>query len=190
MSCDSSNFHSSWIVFNLCDLGHPRVTFFGFKTWGESYSKFQPIYKELHSIIECIKTNQDKLEFSQGCVLYTDSLPVILYAVNAVTNAKMARIKIYLQSLNWLELSFSPGVSPILSLTDYLSQKSQDDIGIAQNNVSVCDISKCMLFKSKICATQHYKPSEYLFMIDSLMNLDESEVPKIKENSVNYQEEN
>ena len=32
MSCDSSNFHSSWVVFNLCDLGHPRVTFFGLKT--------------------------------------------------------------------------------------------------------------------------------------------------------------
>ena len=157
MSCDSSNFHSSWIVFNLCDLGHPRV----------SYSKLQPIYKELYAIIECIKTNQDKLEFSQGCVLYTDSLPFILCAVSAVTNAKMAQIKIYLQSLNWLELSFSPGVSPILSLPDYLSRKSQDDIGIAQNNVSGCDISKCMLFKSKICATQHYKPSEYLFMIDS-----------------------
>ena len=43
---------------------------------------------------------------------------------------------------------------------------------------NVCFLSQ------KICATQHYKPSEYLFMIDSLMNLDESEVPKIKENSV------
>ena len=69
--------------------------------------------------------------------------------------------------------------SPILLLPDYLSRKTQDDIGKAQNNVSSCDISKCMLFKSKICATQHYKPSEY-----SLMNLDESEVPQIKENSV------
>ena len=41
-----------------------------------------------------------------------------------------------------------------------------------------------MLFKSKICNTQHYKASEYLYLIDSLMNLDESKVPQIKEKSV------
>ena len=114
MSCDSSNFYSSWVVWNLCDLGHPRVTFFGLKTWGGSYSKLMPIFKELHGIIECIKSNQDKLEFSEGCVMYIDSLPVILCGVSRSTNAKMARIKIYLRSLHLLELSFSPGISPIL----------------------------------------------------------------------------
>ena len=73
---------------------------------------------------------------SKGCILYRNSLPVILCAVSAAANAKMARIKIYLQSLNWWELRFSPRISPILSLPDYLSRKSQDDIGTAQGNVS------------------------------------------------------
>ena len=59
-----------------------------------------PNYKELHGIIECIKTNQDKLEFSEGFVMYIDSLPVVLCGVSSATNAKMARIKIYLQSLH------------------------------------------------------------------------------------------
>ena len=56
--------------------------------------------------------------------MYIDSLPVILCGVSRSTNAKMARIKIYLQSLHLLELSFSPGISPILSLPDYLSRKA------------------------------------------------------------------
>ena len=64
----------------------------------------------VYGIIEAIKANQDKLEFSKGCILYTDSLPVILCAVSAAANAKMARIKIYLQSLHWWELRFSPGI--------------------------------------------------------------------------------
>ena len=105
--------------------------------------------------------------------MYIDSLPVILCGVSRSTNAKMARIKIYLRSLHLLELSFSPGISPILSLPDYLSRKAQDDIGKTHNNVSDCDLAKYMLFKSKICNTQHYKASEYLYLIDSLMNLDE-----------------
>ena len=72
-----------------------------------------------------------------------------------------------------------------MSLPDYLSRKSQDDIGTAQVNVGDdCEIAKCMLYKSKICATNHYKPSEYIFMIDSLMNLEESKIPLIKESSV------
>ena len=58
MSCDSSNFHSSWVVWNKCDLGHPGVTFFGLKTWKESYMKLMPVFKELNGIIHCIKTNQ------------------------------------------------------------------------------------------------------------------------------------
>ena len=185
MSVDSSNFHSSWVVFNLCDLGHPRVTFFGFKTWGDGYSKLMPIYKELHGIVEGIKSNHEKLEHSKGCVLYTDSLPVILCAISAVTNAKMARIKIYLQSLSWLELSFSPGISPILSLPDYLSRKAQDASGESRSNVNNdCEISKCLLYKSKICSEDHYKPSEFVFLIDSLMNLEESKIPQIREKSV------
>ena len=145
--------------------------------------KLMPVFKELHGIIECKQSNQDKLEFSKVAVMFIDSLPVILCGVSGSTNAKMARIKIYLQSLHWLELSFSPDTSPILSLPDYLSRRAQDDIGKTQNSVSDCDLAKCMLFKTKICDTQHYKPSEFLFVIDSLMNLEKSQLPQNKENS-------
>ena len=97
--------------------------------------KLMPVFKELHGLVHCIKANQEKLEFSQGAIMFTDSLPVILCGVSGSSNAKMARIKIYLQSLHWLELSFSPGTSPILSLPDFLSRRSQDDVGNMQNKV-------------------------------------------------------
>ena len=37
MACDSSNFHSSWVVWNKCDLGHPRVTDFGLHQIGSLF---------------------------------------------------------------------------------------------------------------------------------------------------------
>ena len=66
-----------------------------------------------------------------------------------------------------------------------MSRKAQDDSGKSHINVgNDCEIAKCMLYKSKICATNHYKASDYIFLLDSLMNLEESKIPLIKEHSV------
>ena len=77
ISVDSSNFHSSWVIFNLCNNGHPRVVFFGLKTWDTAYEKLMPALKELHGLIACLKSNFERLEYSKGVLLYTDSLPII-----------------------------------------------------------------------------------------------------------------
>ena len=184
ISVDSSNFHTSWVTFNLCDSGHPRVVYFGLKTWDESYEKLMPAMKELSGVIACLKASQDKLEASKGVLLYTDSLPIILCSVASVTNHKVARFKLFLQSLNWLELSFSPGTSPILSLPDYLSRRSSDDEKLKTHQPNLCDLQKCVLIKEKLCLEKHYKAVDFCFLIDSLLNLEESELTKIKENTV------
>ena len=113
ISVDSSNFHSSWVIFNLCNNGHPRVVFFGLKTWDTAYEKLMPALKELHGLIACLKSNFERLEYSKGVLLYTDLLTIILCSVSGATNHKLARFKIFLQSLSWLELSFSPGTSTL-----------------------------------------------------------------------------
>ena len=81
----------------------------------------------MFSLIACLKSNFQRLEYSKGALLYTDSLPIILCSVSGATNHKLARFKIFLQSLSWLELSFSPGTSAILSLPDYLSRRASDE---------------------------------------------------------------
>ena len=142
---DSSNFHSSWVIFNLCNNGHPRVVFFGLKTWDTAYEKLMPALKELHGLIACLKSNFERLEYSKGVLLYTDSLPIILCSVSGATNHKLARFKIFLQSLSWLELSFSPGTSAILSLPDYLSRRASDEGMQGTHKIGNCDLQKCML---------------------------------------------
>ena len=99
----------------------------------------------MFSLIACLKSNFEQLEYSKGVLLYTDSLPIILCSVSGATNHKLARFKIFLQSLSWLELSFSPGTSAILSLPDYLSRRASDEGMQGTHRIGNCDLQKCML---------------------------------------------
>ena len=114
-------------------------------TLDTAYEKLMPALKELHCLIACLKSNFEWLEYLKGVLLHKDSLPIILRAVLGATNHKLARFKIFLQSLNWLDLSFSPGTSAIMSPPDYLSRRASDDGMAGTHKLGICDVQKCML---------------------------------------------
>ena len=183
ISVDSSDYHSGWLVFQLCQNGHPRVVSYNMRTWDKAYEKLIVALKELFGIVACLKSVQSDMEYSKGCLLYTDSLPFILCSLASKFNRKLSRYKLYLQSLHWLELCYSPGTSPLLAMPDYLSRNLSEDRAEKQRLPGRCDIEKCYLIQDKICQEKHYKALDSIFMIDELLNLSESNLQKIKPKS-------
>ena len=107
MSCDTSLCHTSYVLFQLCNKGHPRVIGFYLKTWPESFQVFVAAY---------IKTVQAKVEFGvESLLVYPDSLTLLLCSQGSLFKGKMARIKIFLSSLPWVEFSWSRGDSKLIN---------------------------------------------------------------------------
>lgn len=180
ISVDSSNYCSSWIIYQLCDKNHPRVCHYGFKTYSDKFEMYIPAMKELMGIICSLESHIEMFEHSQGVILYTDSLPIILCIVGSKHNKKLQRFKVFLHSLSWLTLHFAPGNSAILSLPDFFSRRGNVASKQATKQPDQCDIDNCVKIQSKICKLDHYKSTDYIFLLDALINLEESDFSSIK----------
>ena len=183
ISVDSSNYCSSWIIYQLCDKNHPRVCHYGFKTYSDKFEHYIPAMKELMGIICSLESHIEMFEHSQGVILYTDSLPIILCIVGSKHNRKLQRYKVFLHSLSWLTLHFSPGTSAILSLPDFFSRRGNIEIQKVTKQPDQCDIDNCLQIQSKICKLEHYKSTDYIFLLDQLINLEESKFATVKLNT-------
>ena len=69
-----------------------------------------------------------------GLMIFTDSLPVILCSIYAKQNSKIARLKLFLESIGFLEIFYSPGFSNFFKLPDYFSRKNTDETDIQTKN--------------------------------------------------------
>ena len=77
-----------------------------------------------------------------GLMIFTHSLPVILCSIYAKHNSKIARLKLFLESISFLEISYSPGFSNFIKLPDYFSRKSTDEPIFKQKIPTDCDQQK------------------------------------------------
>ena len=183
IAVDSSNYCSSWIIYQLCDKNHPRVCHYGFKTYSDKFEMLTPAMKELQGIICSLESHIEMFEHSKGVVLYTDSLPIILCIVGSKHNRKLQRFKVFLHSLSWLTLHFAPGNSNILSLPDFFSRRGNVASKQATKQPDQCDLDNCIQIQSKICQLEHYKSTDYVFLLDALISLEENDFSSIKENT-------
>merc|ERR1712215_200482 len=98
-------------------------------------------------------------------------------------NAKLAKYNIFLTSLSCLEISFSPGMSNLLSLSDYFSRKYNDTQKFSQKLPTKCDIKKCQDFNQKLKKNVQYSASNTMYLIDSLLEETETTLYDIQDNT-------
>ena len=181
-SCDTSDYHTAWSVWNYCANNHPRLCDFGMKTWGDSFKNKIPQIKELHGIVVCISDLKTKYAHGKGVVLFTDNLPLVLSSSLGESSAIMARFRIYIQHQPWLTLTFAPGTDSIMALSDYYSRNESSDKSV--NKFYQCDFAKCTTVSNKICREGHFQAPQFMFLIESLLNLTEMELDSITNQSV------
>ena len=54
VTVDSSLYYTGWVVFQLCNRGHPRALSYNSKTWDESFSNQTPAMRELMGILTAV----------------------------------------------------------------------------------------------------------------------------------------
>ena len=187
---DSSLFHTGWVLFQLCPRGHPRVLSYNCKTWGEQYTKYIAALRELMGILAALQNTQRELEHSEkGVTLYTDSLPIVLCAVQKQINAKIARYFIFLSSLSWVELSFAPGKSNIMKMADFFSRQYLDAPKYRLKMPTECDLEKCRLLDSKLNKSNCYTAAKSMYIIDRLANESDETLCDMKPGSYEINDE-
>ena len=111
--------------------------------------------------------------------VYSDSLPFILCNIAARFNRKVARIKLLLDSYNWVRLNWSPGTSSVIALADHYSRQSTDKpLKVRQPNTE--DAKICQEIKNKINTSLLYSAPKSNFLINSLIDLDKKTFDSIK----------
>ena len=171
MVTDSSERHTGYILYQKCNKHHPRILSYNSKTWNDGFAKEIPSMRELLGIIASLQAVQSEVEHNRfGLLLFCDSLPIVLCNIYSRVNAKVARFKIYLNSLIWLEINFAPGKSPVLALADYYSRRSTDEQIFSQKKPSLCEENQCTLIDSKLDKNVIYSAPQSLYVIDSLVN--------------------
>ena len=180
VSCDSSDCHTSYVIFQIDKSNHHRAISYGLKTWGDEFRNCIPEYRELQGIVHCLKKLQAEYEHKLFPVtLYTDNLPLVLMNVAARFNRKIARMKLFIETLNWLQICWTPGTSGLIALSDYYSRQ-REDLPAKLKQPEINDLIICNRISNKIDKNKIYNSGKSLFLIDSLIELPQKEFDGIK----------
>ena len=88
----------------------------------------------------------------------------------------MARIKIFLSSLPWVEFSWSRGDSKLIKLPDYFS-RTEIDVKQYKNKIpNLCDIELCEKYDKKLSNKRTYSAPQSVFLMDSLLSVPETDL--------------
>ena len=190
VSIDTSEFHTSYIVFQLDDNQENRPILYGMKTWNEAFANHIPEYRELLGIVHTLAALQPEYEHKKHpLIVYTDNLPLCLMNIAARFSRKIARIKLFIESLNWVILHWAPGSSELIALADYFSRQREDKpTKVRQPNQE--DRGLCREISDKIDTSKIYSGPLSSFLIDSIIELPEEEFRQIKDKTVTLNSNN
>ena len=181
---DTSLKHTAFLVYQLDEKGNPRVTGYYMKTWPKNFQLLTPAHRELQGILHCIKCLQGEFEFNKEKVLlFTDSLPIFLMSYGAKNNSKLARAKLYIQSLSWLELSWNRSDSKVIKAVDLFTRKSEDEKIYTNKLPNQDEENICKVYTEKVDESKVYSAPKALFLIDSLLSISPKEIAEMETSS-------
>ena len=180
---DASCQKISYIFYQVIDE-KPKVLSYNHKLLHQKHEAYPPSYNELLAILFAIK--QFSLEYEGcNCVLYTDAKVLALCCVASTFNAKLARIKLFLQSQAWIKISYEKADSDVIKISDFWSrQNTQKSKKYSQKLPSFDDEKYCSFISEKIDKTQRYSFKTNFWILDYILNFEQSNLKKIKQNTV------
>ena len=190
VAIDTSEFHTSFVVFQIDEHNDKRPIQYGIKTWGAAFADQIPEYRELLGIVFTLQALEKEYEHKRyPLIVYTDSLPLCLMNIAARVSRKIARIKLFIESLNWVILSWSPGTSELIALPDYFSRQREDTpTKLRKPGPVEKEISEKI--SNKIDTSTLYSGPKSSFLIDSLIKLPTKELEEIKDKTATLDENN
>ena len=190
VAIDTSEFHTSFVVFQVDDNLDNRPIKYGIKTWASTFANHIPEYRELLGIVHTLNALESEFEHKKyPLIVYTDNLPLCLMNIAARFSKKIARIKLYIESLNWCVINWSPGTSEIIALPDYFSRQRHDN-PMKTRQPKEWDTDRSREIGTKIDTAKLYSGPRSSFLIDSLISLPKENFDKIKDRTATLDKDN
>ena len=92
-------------------------------------------------------------------------------------------MKIYLNSLSWLNIDYQKGKSEIISVCDYFSRDQNSEKKYSQKLPDQKEIDKVDRVGEKFCEDQVLTIAESFFVMDFLLSKSESDLDHINDGS-------
>ena len=180
---DASSRKISYIFYQLID-NKPRVLSYNHKLLSQKHESFPPSYNELLGILFAIRQFSTEYE-GMNCILYTDAKILALCCMASTFNAKLARIKLFLQSQAWIKICYEKADSEIIKLVDFWSRQNTEKTKKYSQKLPTFEDEKfCSYISDKIDKSQNYSFKTNFWILDYILNFEQSKLEKIKQNSV------
>ena len=190
VAIDTSEFHTSFVVFQVDENLDNRPIKYGIKTWASTFANHIPEYRELLGIVHTLNALESEFEHKKyPLIVYTDNLPLCLMNIAARFSKKIARIKLYIESLNWCVINWSPGTSEIIALPDYFSRQRHDN-PMKTRQPKEWDTVRSREVGTKIDTTKLYSGPRSSFLIDSLISLPKEKFDSIRDKTATLDKDN
>ena len=181
---DSSLQMSAYVIYQKDSQNRPRVLQYDTKVLNERQSNFPPILAELHGLCSLVASLQEQYgHHGPGVTIFSDSRPLILICNSSHYNTRLARVKIYLNSLSWLNIDYQKGKSEIISVCDYFSRDQNSEKKYSQKLPDQKEIDKVDRVGEKFCDDQVLTIAESFFVMDFLLSKSESDIEQINDGS-------
>ncbi len=181
---DSSLSMSSFLIFQRDAENRPRVLQYDTKIHPEKQSHYPPVLAELVGLIHLVSELQEQFAYHEpGVTVHTDSRPLVLICCSSHYNVKLSRIKIFLNSLGWLRLSYEKGSSDLIQIADYFTRDNDYSRKYSQKLPDEKEIDKVEKVATKFNEKQILSPAESFFCFDFLLSKEENDIENIKDNS-------
>ena len=180
---DASLKACGYYLYQLSEEGRPMIVAYQARVFSERQSKYSAFEREAISALFALVSFWNYVE-GRKTVLITDSTTSFYINFFSKVNSKVARYRIFLQSLDWLEVCWKAGNSLPLKISDYLSRRSQCPKQKVNQQVTEKDCYLASMVASKLKREYTYSMDQSSHIIDYVMQFTPEELEKLPGESV------
>ena len=180
---DASLKACGYYLYQLAEDGRPMVVAYQARVFSERQSKYSAFEREAIAALFALVSFWNYVE-GRKTVLITDSTTSFYINFFSKVNSKVAWYRIFLQSLDWLEICWKAGSSSPLQISDYLSRRSQCPKQKVNQQVTDGDVQLASVVASKLKREFTYSMDQTSHIIDYVTQLDPEDLEKLPNESV------
>ena len=180
---DASLKACGYYLYQLAEDGRPMVVAYQARVFTERQSKYSAFEREAISALFALVSFWNYVE-GRKTVLITDSTTSFYINFFSKVNSKVARYRIFLQSLDWLEICWKAGDSLPLKISDYLSRRSQCPKQKVNQQVTDKDCLLASKVASKLKREFMYSMDQSSHVIDYVLELSQDQLEQLPNESV------
>ena len=183
IATDASLKSCGFYLWQEADDGRPLVISYQARVFTDRQSKYCAFEREAISALWAILSFWSYIE-NRKTILITDSTTSFYINFFSKVNSKIARYRIFLQSLSdWLEIKWKKNDHENILVADYLSRRSQQPRRKVNQQVSVQDEELGMKIASKLKKEYVYSMHQSSHIIDYITEMSQEELDKLPSES-------